>query len=181
MAFLPDRQRELEVGDDDLGDTGVLVDADLAHLRRRECAHDELRGIRAVGNDVDLLAAQLVHDLTHAHAASADAGADGIDVLVVRRDRELRTVTGLAGDCLDLHDAVEELGHFELEEAPDESGVRTGHDDLRALGRLADLDDVRLHPRAVVVAVARHLLGLRQQGLDPTEIEQRVARDRSVG
>ena len=50
-----------------------------------------------------------------------------------------------------------------------------GHDDLRALGGLADLDDVRLHARAVVVAVAGDLLGLRQQRLDPAEVEQRVA------
>ena len=54
--------------------------------------------------------------------------------------------------------------------------MRARHDDLRALGGLADLDDVRLHPRAVVVAVAGDLLRLRQQRLDPAEVEQRVAR-----
>ena len=84
-------------------------------------------------------------------------------------------MTGLARDRLDLDDAVDELRHLELEQPPHEPGVRARHDDLRALGGLADLDDVRLHARAVVVAVARDLLRLRQQRLDPAEVEQRVA------
>ncbi len=69
-----------------------------------------------------------------------------------------------------------EFGNLELEQAPHETGVRARHDDLRALGGLAHLDDVRLHARTVVVTVARDLLGLRQQRLDATEVEQRVAR-----
>ena len=43
LAFLADRERQLEVGNDDLGDAGVLVDPHLAHLRRRERLHHELR------------------------------------------------------------------------------------------------------------------------------------------
>ena len=50
------------------------------------------------------------------------------------------------------------------------------HDDLRTLGGLADLHDVRLHAGAVVVAVAGNLLGLREERLHPAQIEQRVAR-----
>ena len=133
-------------------------------------------GSGAVGNDVDLLAAQLVHDLTHTHAARADARANRVDVLIVRRDRELGAMTGLAGDGFDLHHAVEQLRDLELEQPPNEAGVRPRHHDLRALGGLAHLDDVRLHARAVVVAIAGNLFGLRQQRLDPTEVEQRVAR-----
>ena len=104
-----------------------------------------------------------------------DARADRVDVRVVRRDRELGAVAGLAGDGADLDDTVDELGDFELEQAPHEAGMRARHDDLRALGGLADLHDVGLHPGAVVVAVARDLLGLRQERLDPAEVEQRVA------
>ena len=99
----------------------------------------------------------------------------GSTLLVVRRDRDLRAVTGLARDGLELDDAVDELGHLELEQPLHEAGVRAGHDDLRALGGLADLDDVGLQPAAVVVALVRDLLGLRQQRLDPAEVEQRVA------
>ena len=141
----------------------------------RERAHHELGRVGAERHDVDLLAAQLVHDLADAHAACADARADRVDVLVVRRDRELGAVTGLARDRADLDHAVDELRDLELEQPPHEPGVGARHDDLRALGRLADLDDVRLHAGAVVVAVARDLLGLRQQRLDPAQVEQGVA------
>ena len=75
-----------------------------------------------------------------------------------------------------LDDAVDELRHFEFEQPPHEARVRARHHDLRAFRGLADLDDVRLHPGAVVVVVARDLLGLREQRFDPAEVEQRVAR-----
>ena len=47
--------------------------------------------------------------------------------------------------------------------------------DLGALGRLADLDDVRLQPGAVLVALVGDLLGLGQQRLDLAQVEQGVA------
>ena len=84
-------------------------------------------------------------------------------------------MTGLARDGLELDDAVDDLGHLELEEPLHETGVRARHDDLRALGRLAHLDDVGLEAAAVVVVLVLHLLGLRQQRLDLAEVEQRVA------
>ena len=56
-----------------------------------------------------------------AGAAGADAGADRVDVVVVRPDRDLRAVAGLAGAGLDLDDAVGDLGHLELEQPLDEA------------------------------------------------------------
>ena len=84
-------------------------------------------------------------------------------------------MTGLARDRLELDDAVDDLGDLELEQPLHQAGVRARHDDLRALGRLAHLDDVGLEPAAVVVALVLHLLGLREQRLDLAEVEQRVA------
>ena len=99
----------------------------------------------------------------------------GSTLLSFDDDRDLRAVAGLAGDRLELDDPVDDLGHLELEEPLHETGVRARHDDLRALGGLAHLDDVGLEPAAVVVVLVLHLLGLRQQRLDPAEVEQRVA------
>ena len=84
-------------------------------------------------------------------------------------------MAGLAGAGLDLDDAVGDLGHLELEQPLDEPRVGAAHHDLRALRGLADLDDVRLHPRAGLGPLVGHLLGLGQQRLDPAEVEQRVA------
>ena len=87
----------------------------------------------------------------------------------------LRAVAGLAGAGLDLDDAVADLGHLQLEQALDEARVGAGHDDLRALGRAPDLDDVRLQPGAGLGPLEGHLLGLGQQRLDLAQVEQGVA------
>src|SRR5439155_2170198 len=42
LALLADRERELVVGNDDVGGAGGLVDADLLHLGRRQRLHDEV-------------------------------------------------------------------------------------------------------------------------------------------
>src|SRR5437879_575229 len=74
---------------------------------------------------------------------------------------------------LERDDAVHELGHLELEQLLDEIGVGAGADDLRPPRRATNLHDVGLHPRAVVVALPRHLLRLRQECLDAlAEVEQ---------
>ena len=70
---------------------------------------------------------------------------------------------------------LDDLGHLELEEPLDEARVGAADDDLGALGRLANLDDVGLEAGSVLVALVGHLLGLGQQGLDLAEVEQGVA------
>src|SRR3712207_2198573 len=89
---------------------GVVVDEHLAHARGRQRLGDEPGGLVVVGDDVDLLAAQLGDDHAHARAAGADAGADRVDAVGVRDDRDLRAVARLAGDVGDLHQAVGDLG-----------------------------------------------------------------------
>ena len=62
-----------------------------------------------------------------------DAGADRVDAVGVGDDRDLRAVAGLARDVGDLHEAVGDLGHLELEERLDQLGVAARDDDRRAL------------------------------------------------
>ena len=65
-------------------------------------------------DDVDLLAAQLLHDGLHARPAHADARADRIDVAVVRHDGDLRAAARLARRALHLDDALVDLRHLLL-------------------------------------------------------------------
>src|SRR5690606_23186183 len=116
-----------------------------------------------------------VDDHAHPRAAGAHAGADRVDVGIVRPDGDLRAVTGLACARLDLDDAVGDLGDLELEEPLDEPGMGAADDDLGALRGLADLDDVGLEPGAGLGPLVGHLLGLGQERFDATEVEQRVA------
>ncbi len=147
----------------------------LRHLGRRQGFGHEVVEVLAEGDDVDLLAAQLVDDHPHPTAAGADARADGIDVVVIGPDGDLRAVPRLASTGLDLHDAVRDLGDLKLEQPLDQPGVGATDNDLRALGGAPDLDDVGLAPVARLGALERDLLGLRQQRLHSPQVEQRVA------
>src|SRR5215207_6855447 len=62
LALAADRQRELVVGHDDGRLLVLVVDEHLAHTRRAQRLRDEAGGLVVVGDDVDLLAAQLGDD-----------------------------------------------------------------------------------------------------------------------
>ena len=109
-------------------------------------------------------------------AAGADAGADRVDALDARLDRDLGAVAGLARDRADHDVPALDLGHLELEQLADQLLGAARQHDLRSLRAGADLDDHGLDARAVLVALAGHLLGAGQQRLDPAEVDERVAR-----
>src|SRR5262245_28171996 len=173
-ALLADCKRELVVRRDDRRLLAVVVEIDLAHARRRQCLRDEARRLRVPRDDVDLLAAELGDDHADARAARADTGANRVDALGVRLDGDLRAVTGLTGDAADLHQPVGDLGHLQLEERLDQLGIAARDDHLRPLRARADLSDDGLDPRALLVALAVHLLGPREQGLDLAEVNEHV-------
>src|SRR5690606_25237178 len=62
LALLADRQRELVVGDDQLHAMALGVDDDALDLGGRDRVAHEASRIVVVRHDVDLLAAQLLHD-----------------------------------------------------------------------------------------------------------------------
>src|SRR5215218_4592254 len=160
LALAADRQRELVVGHDHGRLAVLVVDEHLAHARGAQRLGDEPRWLVVVRDDVDLLAAQLGHDHADARAARADAGPDRIDAVRMGDDRDLGAVAGLACDVRDLHQAVGDLGHFQLEQLLDQLRVTARHDDARPAGRGRDLLDDRLYPLRVVIALAVDLLGL---------------------
>jgi hypothetical protein len=84
----------------------------------------------------------------------------------MRDDRDLRPVPRLARDVGDLHQAVGDLRHLELEQLLDQLRIAPRDDDARAAGGRGDLLDHGLDALAVVIALAVDLLGLGQQRLD---------------
>src|SRR5205085_5573848 len=174
QALLADCERELVVGDDDCRVARLVVDVDLAHARGRQRLRDEARGLRVPRDDVDLLAAELGDDHPDARAPWANARADRVDTLGVRLDGDLRAVARLAGDAADLDEPVRDLRHLELEERLDQLRVAAREDDLRALGAGANLRYDGLDARALLVALAVHLLGARQERLDLAEVDEHV-------
>src|SRR5581483_7493958 len=115
---------------------------------------------------------KLGDDHAHTRAARADAGADRVDTLGVRLDRDLRAIAGLAGDAADLHEPVGDLWHLELEQRLDQLRIAAREDHLRALRPGADLGDHGLDSGALLVPLAVDLLRARQQRLDLAEVDE---------
>src|SRR5262249_47989432 len=154
---LADGQRELVVVHDDVEVRAmrglVAGDRDAGNLGRGQRVLGEVDDVFLPGDDVDLLAAQLTDDGLHAGALHADARADRIDVALARAHRDLGPLARLAHRALDDHRAVVDLRHFHLEQLDQQSrsGARKPH--LRALRVVVDVDDARLDPVALRVAL----------------------------
>src|SRR5215211_5399615 len=174
QPLLADRQRELVVGDDDCRVAALVVDEDLTHARGRQRFGEEARRLGVERDDVDLLAAELGHDHADARAARADAGANRIDALRVRDDGDLRAIARLPRHAANLDETVGDLGHLELEQRLYQLRVAAREDHLRPLHVRPHLGDDGLDPAALLVALAVHLLGARQQRLDAAEVDEDV-------
>ena len=136
---------------------------------------DEARRIRVPLDDVDLLALQLVDDGLDARAAHADASTDRIDRGILRNDGDLGAAAGVAGDRLDLDDAVVDFRHFLREQLRHELGPGAGEEYLRAARLAADVVDVGADAIAVANVLARDHLVAANDALGTAEIDDDVA------
>ena len=91
--------------------------ADLRGLQRLLGESDR---VVVILDDVDFLSAQLADNRLHAHTFHADAGADRVHILVLRHDRNLGALTGLARNGADHDGSVVNLRHFGLEQMLDQ-------------------------------------------------------------
>jgi hypothetical protein len=124
---------------------------------------------------VDLLAPELADDGLDAGALHAHAGSHGVHVALAGVDGYLGPLPRLAHAALDLDGAVVDLGHLHLEELHEQGGIGAAHHNLRALGRLQDLDDGHAHAVAGLVGLGPALLLAREQGLGPAQVHHEVA------
>src|SRR4029077_17483568 len=120
---------------------------DFVHLEtlqfgRRQRVIDEILDVGIPANDVHLLVVQLANDVLDALTAQADAGADGVDLLIAGPDGQLGAEAGFARNAFDLDGVVADLGDFELEQLDNEAGIGAGKNDFRAMRALFDGFDV---------------------------------------
>ena len=138
LALLANGQGQLVVGHDDGRVVVVVVDDHARHAGRRKRAGHALCGVVVPKDDVHALAAQLRDHGANAAALGANAGAHGIQVIVVGRDGDLGAHARLAGDGADLDDAVVDLGDLDLKEATEQVGVGAGDHDGGTLALAAN-------------------------------------------
>src|SRR5687767_1302623 len=176
LAFLADRERELPVRDDDVRGLVICDDVDADDVGRLQRVGDVLLGLLVPLDDVDLLATQLVDDRLHAESALTDARAPRVDARLPCAHGDLGARSRLARDTDDLHLAVVDLRHLELEQALHQILVRTADHDLWPAQSASDLDDHDLAMLADEVALVRRLVGAWQDRLGLAELHDRGAR-----
>ena len=175
LAAAADGEAQLVVGDDDFDPALFLVDDDAADGRRLERVDDEGREVLRPGDDVDLLALQLLDDGLDAAALHADAGADRVDRAVVADDADLGAAAGIARGGLDLDDSVVNLGHFLREQLLHEVGMGARQEDLRPARLAADGHDQGADAVADADHLARDLLVAADDALGAAEVDDDVA------
>ena len=75
-------------------------------------------------DDIDLLTTKFANDRLDTRPLHTNAGANRIDVTLIRNDRDLRPLTRLANDGLDDDRTIVNLWHFHLEEPFEQFGTR---------------------------------------------------------
>ena len=168
---LSDREKELLLGDDHLHALPGLVHQHPDDLGRLKGVADEPGGVLVPGDDVDPLAAQLLHDALHAGSLHADARAHGVDVPVPGAHGDLGAEAGLPRHAEDGDHPLVDLGDLLLEELEDHPRVGPGEKDLRTPGRLADVLDVGPDPVALAVPLAGNLLRRGHDRLGLPEVD----------
>ena len=126
-------------------------------------------------NDVDLLALQLADHRLDAAAAHADAGADRIDRAVAGDHGDLGARARIAGDRLDLDDAVVDLRHFHGEQLRHELRMGARQEDLRAALLAAHVVDIGADAVAILEVLARDQLVAADDRLAAAEVDDDVA------
>jgi hypothetical protein len=127
------------------------------------------------GDDVDLLALELVHHRLHARTAHADAGADRIDRGIPRHHRDLGPRSGIARDRLHLNDAVVDFRHFLREQLGHELRVGARQENLRPALLAANVVDVGADTVAVAEHFARQHLVAPHDRFAAAEVDDDVA------
>ena len=153
----------------------VLVEHHLGDFGRRQRVDDEGRDVGRPRDDVDLLALQFVHHRLHARAAHADAGADRIDRGIARDHGDLGARAGIAGDRLDLDDAVVDFRHFLGEQLRHELRMRARQENLRPARLAPHVVDIGADAVAVAEHLARQHLVAPHDRLAAAEIDDHVA------
>ena len=101
-----------------------------------------------------------------------------------RNHADLGARARIAGDCLDLDDAVIDFRYFLREQLGHELRMRAGQENLRPAGLAADVEHERADPVAVAEHFARQHLVAADDGFAAPEIDDHAAvfdaLDRSV-
>ena len=180
LPLLADGDGKLILVDTDLDPLVGLVDLDRLDLGRLERLDHKFFRIVAPFDDVDFLVVELAHDIFDARTAHTDTRADRIDLAVHAGHRDLGAHAGFPGNTFELHRAVGDLAHFQLEQFADEIRMTARKNDLRTVFPVLHRDDVGPETVAHTIVLGHHPLARGHHGLELAEVENHVALDEAA-
>ena len=124
----------------------LLVESNLLHACWTQRLGNEPCRVLIPLDDVNLLALELIDNLTDTRSSRSDTSPNGINVVIVGGNGDLGPMTSLSRDGLDLDVPVHELRNLELKKGSDEFGMAARHDDLRTFTFAPNLENPRLDP-----------------------------------
>ena len=175
MAALADGEGELVFSNPSLNAFLLLVHFNLAQLGRLEGFGDKFLDVWAPVDDVHLFVVEFAHDIFDALSAQTDAGAHGIDALVIRMHGQLGAPAGFARDRNDLHGAIGDFGNFQREKFHHKLRVGTGKHDFRATTGFFHGFNKAAELFAGLVFLDRHAFAAWEGGLVAAEIYHHIA------
>src|SRR5262249_24358364 len=125
-------------------------------------------------NDIDLFVVELADDVFDARTAHTHACANRVYFFIGAPDRDLGAITCFSGDAANLHGAIRDFTHFQLEKSAHEIWMAARHDNLRTADSVFYRDNVRTEPITHVVIFHYHSLALRHDGLKFSKIENDI-------
>ncbi len=162
LTALTDRNGQVVVGDDNLHRTIGLVDDDTRDFGGRERIANKFGRIHMPGDNVDLLAPELLNHVLHTAALHPHAGAHRIDIRIVRGNRNFGAHPRFTGSTHDADDAFTDLGDLGFKQIDQKILVRPRQDDLRPTRFVQDVQNIGADPIPPAVGLSRDLFANRQ-------------------
>ena len=142
----------------------LVVEFDVADLRRRQAALDVQRHVGGVVDDVDVLVAQFADDAVDAAALHTHAGAHRIDAFVVAFHGDFGAFAGQANDVLYDDDAILDFRHLGGQQFFQKFGIGAAeHDVGYVIAHLDFADDTFQHITLTVVVAFDHFQARQHQ------------------
>ena len=139
LSTTADCQRQLIIANDDRRSSEFEAQTDFFNFSRLERVGDQHLAGFIPTNDVDLLAAEFVNNISNARTTNAHACTDSIDLCIHRRNRQFRAESRFARHRLDFDRSLCDFWNFGLKESTNKIGMRTAHHNLDLTACIADI------------------------------------------
>ena len=174
LTLAADRLAEVLLGNGDMNTFFGFVDLDVDEFGGFEGFADQLGGIFAPADDVDLFVVEFANDVFDARSTHAHTGTDGVDLWVDTPDSHLGAESGFTGDAAQLHRVVGNLVDLGFEQTTHEVRMTAGKNDFRAAAFVLHSEHVAADTVTNVVVFALDALAVGHDAFKFAEVNHHI-------